>query len=160
MIVRAATSADLEPAMDVWRRAVLARRGGKPLPADAERRARGAFPKPDAFTVVVEDDGALVGVGLAMQGRADDGAGPPVAGLCHIAMVFVVPERWGLGIGARIVDALLAGARERAYTHVQLWTQADNTRAQRLYAGRGFRASGRQKIDENDERIVHFERAL
>jgi ribosomal protein S18 acetylase RimI-like enzyme len=160
VIVRTATPADAESALDVWRRATLARRDGKPMPPEAERRTRGSLGKPDAFGVVVDDGGAIVGVGLAMQGRDDDGAGPPRAGLCHVAMVFVAPERWGAGIGGRIVDALVESARTRGYECAQLWTQDDNARAHRLYVGRGFLTSGRRKIDENGDSIVHFERAL
>jgi len=70
-------------------------------------------------------------------------------------MVFVAPERWG--VGGRLVDALLAEAR--GYDRAQLWTQADNPGARRLYEGRGFRRSGREK-DELGERILHYERTL
>jgi ribosomal protein S18 acetylase RimI-like enzyme len=74
-------------------------------------------------------------------------------------MVFVAPQRWGRGVGGRLVDTLLAEAQERGYDRAQLWTQANNPGAQRLYEGRGFRRSGREK-DEFGERIVHYERAL
>ena len=96
---------------------------------------------------------------LGVQGLADDGAGPPVQGFCHVSMVFVAPERWGQGIGGRLVDALLAEARARGYDRAQLWTQADNPGAQRLYGGRGFLRSGREKEDLG-EWIFHYERAL
>lgn len=160
MIVRVATADDAESALDVWRRATLARRGGEPIAPDAERRTRASLGKPDAFGVVADDQGTIVGVGLGMQGRDDDGAGPPLPGLCHIAMVFVAPERWGAGIGRRIVAALVEAARARGYDRAQLWTQSDNARAHRLYERHGFRTSGRRKMDENGDLIVHYERAL
>lgn len=75
-------------------------------------------------------------------------------------MVFVVPGRWGHGVGGQIVDALLAVARGRGYDRMQLWTHEDNRRAERLYVGRGFAASGRRKPDDLGEIIVHLERAL
>jgi GNAT superfamily N-acetyltransferase len=159
-IVRSAEPGDLEAAIAVWRASNLARRGGRPVPGAHETRVRSAATKPDAFLLVAEDRGEIVGVGLGMQGLADDGAGPPVAGLCHVAMVFVVPGRWGHGVGGQIVDTLLAAARGRGYARVQLWTHADNRRAERLYVGRGFTASGRRKPDDLGEIIVHFERAL
>ncbi|HJQ29430.1 MAG TPA: GNAT family N-acetyltransferase, partial [Rubrobacter sp.] len=87
------------------------------------------------------------------------GAGPPVRGLCHVSMVFVAPDHWGMGLGGRLLDALLAEARSRGYERAQLWTQADNVRARRLYEGRGFRPSGREK-HEVGELIVHYQRAL
>ena len=102
----------------------------------------------------------MVAVGVGMQGLADDGAGPPVPGLCHVAMVFVVPERWGRGIGGRIVDALIGAARDSGYDRAQLWTHDDNARARRLYERRDFRPSGRRKVDDSGETIVHYERTL
>jgi len=114
---------------------------------------------PEAFLLVAEDAGDVVGMALGTQGLADDGAGPPVRGLCHVSMVFVAPDYWGIGLGGRLVDALLPEARSRGYDRVQLWTQFDNVRARRLYEGRGFVPSGREK-DEFGERIVHYQRAL
>jgi GNAT superfamily N-acetyltransferase len=72
---------------------------------------------------------------------------------------FVAPERWDQGIGGRLVEAVLAEARARGYDRAQLWTQADNPGAQRLYEGRGFRCSGWEK-KKFGERILHYERTL
>ena len=74
-------------------------------------------------------------------------------------MVFVAPDHWDMGIGGRLVDALLAEARSRGYDRAQLWTQADNARARPLDEGLGFRHSGRQK-EEFGAMIVHYQRAL
>jgi GNAT superfamily N-acetyltransferase len=74
-------------------------------------------------------------------------------------MVFVAPDRWGGGLGGRLVDALLEEVRARGYERAQLWTQTDNARARRLYQRRGFRPSGSEK-DEFEERIVHYQRDL
>ena len=143
VVVRPGGGPDLDPAVAVWQASNTARRGGLPVPAEHEARVRGHAGKPDAFLLV-----------------ADDGAGPPVPGLCHVSTVFVAPNRWGEGIGGRIVDAVLAEARARGYERAQLWTHADNARAQRLYEGRDFQRSGREKDDDLGERIVHYQRAL
>ena len=42
----------------------------------------------------------------------------------------------------------------------QLWTHAGNERAQRLYERRGFGRSGREKLDDAGETIVHYEVGL
>jgi len=89
-----------------------------------------------------------------------DGAGPPIVGLWFISLVFVVPDRWGEGIGGRTVDAVLAEARSSGYDRAQLWTHRDNRRAQRLYEGRGFCRSGREQEDDLGERIVQYEWSL
>jgi ribosomal protein S18 acetylase RimI-like enzyme len=159
VVIRRGGPEDVEPAVAVWLAANTARRDGLPPRPGQEARARGHVRKPDAFLLVADDAGQIVGMALGMQGLADDGAGPPVRGLCHVSMVFVAPDHWGMGLGGRLVDALLAEARSLGYERAQLWTQADNERARRLYEGRGFRHSGRKK-EEFGERIVHYQRAL
>ena len=158
VVIRRGVAGDAEPALAVWAEAHTTRRGRPPRP-EQESRACEQIGKPEAFLFVAEVPCGIVGMALGTQGLADDGAGPPVAGLCHVAMVFVAPDRWGEGIGGRLVDALLAGARTRGYDRAQLWTQKDNPSARRLYEGRGFRASGREK-DEFGEWILHYERPL
>jgi RimJ/RimL family protein N-acetyltransferase len=58
-------------------------------------------------------------------------------------LLFVVPERWGEGIGGVILDAVLAEARRRNYSRIHLWTDEDNERSRRLYRSRGFSPTGR-----------------
>lgn len=159
VLIRRGGPADVEPAVAVWLAANTARRDGLPPRPEQEARARGHVRKPDAFLLVAETAGHVVGMALGMQGLAEDGAGPPVRGLCHVSMVFVAPDRWGMGLGGRLVDALLAEARSRGYERAQLWTHAENPRARRLYEGRGFRPSGREK-EEFGELIVHYQRPL
>jgi ribosomal protein S18 acetylase RimI-like enzyme len=158
--VRAGAGVDVEAAVAVWRTANIARRGGRPMPAEHQLRVRRHLERPDAFLLVAEDAGQVVGMAVGMQGRADDGAGPPLPGLCHIAMVFVAPDRWGTGIGGLLLDELLGQARSRGYEWAQLWTHADNPRAQRLYEGHGFRRTGREQLDDLGEAIVHYRRPL
>src|SRR5215204_3081895 len=158
-VIRRGGSEDVEPAVAVWLAANTARRDGMPPRPEQEARARGQVRRPGAFLLVADDADDVVGMALGMQGLADDGAGPPVRGLCHVSMVFVTPDHWGMGLGGRLVDALVAEARTRGYDRAQLWTHADNPRARRLYESRGFKHSGRQK-EEFGELIVHYQRAL
>ena len=158
-LIRRGEPADVESAVAVWLAANAARRGGLPPRPEQEARARGHVGNPAAFLLVADVAGEVVGMALGEQALSDDGTGPPVEGLCHVSMVFIAPEYWGRGIGGRLVDALLTQARSRGYDRAQLWTQSDNARARRLYEGRGFAPSGREK-DEFGERIVHYRRAL
>ena len=158
-VIRHGGPADREPAVAVWLAANSARREGLPPRPEQEARARGHVSNPWAFLFVADDAGEVVGMALGVQGLFNDGAGPPVKGLCHVSMVFVAPDYWGRGIGGRLVDALLKDARLRDYDRAQLWTHSDNARARRLYEGRGFRASGREK-EEFGDLIVHLQRAL
>ena len=159
MVIRRGGAEDIEPAVAVWLAANTVRREGLTPRSEQAARARGHVSNPEAFLLIAEDAGDVVGMALGVQALSDDGAGAPVRGLCHISMVFVAPDYWGRGIGGRLVDAMLREARSRGYDRAQLWTQSDNARARRLYEGRGFVLSGREK-DEFGERIVHYQRAL
>ncbi len=160
VLVRLGGAVDIEPSVAVWRAASSARRGGRPVSSERETRVRSSLQKPDALLIVADDEGEVVGMALGMQGLADDGTGPPVPGLCFVSMVFVAPDHWGKGLGGSILDAVFSEARSRGYTRAQLWTHADNLRAQRLYEGRGFRRSGREMRDDRGELIVQYELTL
>lgn len=66
------------------------------------------------------------------------------AGLCDypdeafVQTLAVAPRAQGAGLGARLLDALLAEAERRRQRTVSLEVRADNTTAQRLYARYGF----------------------
>ena len=143
----------------MWRASNEARLKGS-APPEHDPRVRGHLENPSAFLFVADDAGVVRGMAVGMQGLADDGAGPPIEGLCHVGAVFVAPDRWGDGLGGSLVDAVLEEAQTRGYTSAQLWTPADNARAHRLYTRRGFRRTGRQKRDDLGETIAHYERAL
>ena len=159
-VVRAGTAADHEAALGVWRVSDTARRGGVPAPPDHEDTVRSRFSVPQTWLTVADDDGEVVGITFGMPARADDGLGDVVVGLCHLSLVFVLPRRWGSGVGGALVDATLAEARSRGYGRIQLWTHETNERAQRLYTGRGFGRDGRTKDDEQGERIGLWVREL
>jgi GNAT superfamily N-acetyltransferase len=74
--------------------------------------------------------------------RSDEG-GQEVQGGCFLGYLFVVPERWGEGIGGMLLDAAISEAKRRHYSHIHLWTHEDNERSHRLYRSRGFIPTGR-----------------
>lgn len=154
VLVRPGRPADTAGALAAWAVAAQACQG-RPVQPEQRERARGHLGKPDAFLVVADDAGRIIGMAVGSPALAEDGAGPPVPGHCHVSAVFVEPERWGVGIGGRLVDALLAAAVARGYRTAQLWTQADNERALRLYASRGFTRTGRS-MTLDGELIVHL----
>lgn len=151
---------DFEAALAVVRAADTARLAGHDAPAVVGERMRAHLESPDSFLTVAEVGGQVVGMALGMQGLSDDGAGPPIEGLCHVGAVFVSPEHWGAGIGGRLVDEILEEARTQGYTRAQLWTHSDNARAQRLYEHRGFRHTGRRKEADHGEMIIHYAKRI
>ncbi len=156
--VRTGGAADVPAAVAVWQRAHEARTG-TPVTAAVVGIVRDRMSLPDAWFLVAED-GALVGMASGFAGRADDGTGPVVPGLCHLGAVFVEPSRWGEGIGHALVTAAVDRAAALDYRWVQLWTHESNERAQRLYRSHGFAPSGRTKADDRGELIGHWIRDL
>ena len=79
---------------------------------------------------------------------AVDGAVIGYAGYCDypdegfVQTLAVAPDRRGEGIGAQLLDALLAQAAALPHKPVSLEVRADNDVAQRLYESRGFRRTG------------------
>ena len=152
--VRLGEPDEFRAGVEVWKAANHARLG-RPLATSHERRVRHYEGAEGFFFVVAEDDGEVIGGAIGMQARADDGAGPPERGLCHISLVFVAPDRWRQGIGTRLLDVLMTKARARGYERVQLWTDADNHRAQALFERSGLRRTGREKLDDAGTPTVH-----
>jgi ribosomal-protein-alanine N-acetyltransferase len=63
----------------------------------------------------------------------------------HIATLGVARDRQGEGLGALLLDALLAEADRRGIPEVLLEVRADNEVAQGLYRRRGFVEIGRRR---------------
>ncbi len=98
VLVRLGGAVDIEPAVSVWRAASSARRGGLPVSAERETRVRSSLQKPDAFLLVADDEGEVVGMALGMQGLADDGTGPPVPGYPRKRELGIHPGRPHYGL--------------------------------------------------------------
>ncbi len=153
VVVRRGYAEDLEPAFALWWRAESARRHGPP-PSVSVERVRGYARRTGAFLLVADSAGEVVGMALVTP------AGSRPAEVAVVQMVSVVPERWGEGIGGKLVAAALAEARVRGFERAHLWTHADDERVRRLYEGRGFGRTGPRVAGESGEPIVLYERPL
>lgn len=118
--MRAGRTDDVEAAVAIYRTSNDARRSGRAtLPSHVER-VRQKMAIPDARLFLAEDGGVGVGMALTLQGRAEGGGGAPIPRLCFISMIFVVPDRWGEGIGGSLVTTVIANSRQRGFTSTQL----------------------------------------
>ncbi|MFC1417215.1 GNAT family N-acetyltransferase [Streptacidiphilus cavernicola] len=174
VVVRKAEVGDVAAAVELWTLSHVARRNGRPLPDAHVVLARQRMASPDSLLLLAhtsEDDDhdvgpeptpspAPIGTILAVQGLDQDGAGPPVPGLLHISLLSVAPDRWGRHVGRRLVEAVLTRGAADGFDEAQLWTHADNLRANRLYKAMGFRRSGRVRVDDWGELLVHYRRPL
>jgi ribosomal-protein-alanine N-acetyltransferase len=89
---------------------------------------------PGAFGLSAAADGAVVGFALARV----------VADECELLSIGVAPPWRGRGLGARLLDAVMAHASARAARRFYLEVEEGNAAALRLYARRGMVAVGRR----------------
>ena len=151
ILIRLGDAADVDAAVAVYERSNLARRHGDwPNHAARIERAKAHLRDPGSWFLLATDGAALVGMASAEASRAADGAGRVIPGSCFLNLLFVVPERWGEGIGGVLLDAVLAEARRRHYSRIQLWADEDNQRSHRLYRSRGFSPTGRTLDGEGE----------
>jgi ribosomal protein S18 acetylase RimI-like enzyme len=97
---------------------------------------------PDAWTLVAEEDGALVGIARFGQGRTEPRSGDPVPGLAHLGALFVDPEHWRRGLGRELLTRATDEMRARGYERARLLVPAGNRRARDVYERHGFEAVG------------------
>ena len=92
-----------------------------------------AYAGPRAAYWVVERGGRIVGAG----GYAPLAGGD--AGTCELRKMYFLPELRGLGVGGRLIDMCLDGAKRAGFERCYLETLDSMKGAQRLYEKRGFR---------------------
>jgi len=145
---------DYDTALDIYFVSGTARRDGRPIEDWRLAQVRDEIRNPEAWLLMAEDVAIPVGMASAMPSRLDHGNGDLVPGLCYFGFVFVVPQRWGEGIGSLLVDTMLAHVVKRGYSRVHLWTHDNNARAYAMYARRGFVRTGRSRPSSNDPDIT------
>jgi GNAT superfamily N-acetyltransferase len=95
-------------------------------------------------------DGALaayVSFRPARRGETPGSVGGPVlAGVAHLAALYVHPSRWRQGIATAMLARAEAAMREQGYGAAQLWTP-EGAPAERFYVARGWRRDGRSAWD-------------
>lgn len=147
--LRVAVTAD-EPAVRAVAEAAyapfVAEIGRRPAPMDGPFAARIAE---GAVTVAEEADGTLIGYVIAHAEGADT---------WHVENLAVAPAAQGRGVGARLLAAAEARAREAGAETVTLYTNEAMRGAQAFYARAGYAETDR-RIEAGFRRI-HYARSL
>ena len=151
ILVRLGDAADVDAAVSVYERSNLARREGDwPNRAARVEEVRARLRESGSWFLLASDGPELVGMASAEALLGRNREGPAIPGGCFLNLLFVVPERWGQGIGGVLLDAVLDEAKRRNYSHIHLWTDEDNERSQRLYRSRGFSPTGQSAAGEGE----------
>jgi GNAT superfamily N-acetyltransferase len=158
--VRLGIGGDVDDAASVYERSNLARRQSN-WPSRPGRVAQVTANLYDAaghdttsWFLIGRDGGEAVAMALIHPFRADDGSGDVIPGTWFLSLIYVLPERWGTGIGGMLLDAVIEGAKRRGCHRIFLWThEHQNERAHRLYRSRGFALTGRTRHDDEGQLI-------
>ncbi len=104
----------------------------------------------DLATWIALEDGAVVG--FVTIGPCDD---EDTLGAGEIYGLYVEPDRWRSGVGARLMAEGKERLRERGFSGAVLWVLERNPRARAFYEACGWRVDGATKtIDFAAETLV------
>jgi GNAT superfamily N-acetyltransferase len=157
--VRLGDLGDVDDAVSVYERSNLARRQGD-WPSRSARVAQVTASLHDAaghdasWFLIGRDGTEAVAMALIHPFRAGGGNGDVIPGTWFLSLIYVLPERWGTGIGGRLLDAVIDEAKRRGGHHIYLWThEHQHERAHRLYRSRGFAPTGHTMHDDEGQLI-------
>lgn len=145
-----------EHLVHIWRTSNAAR--GLPPSPERVDRIREKLRAPDALALLARVAGQPVGMALAAPERSDGGRGAVVPGAGHVDMVFVLPSRWGKGVGTALMGEMCRRARSRGWTQLSVWTRETNVAGQRLYVAAGFQPTWRTGRLADDDVILELRR--
>ena len=108
---------------------------GLPVTEEQERKFLSSIGPNAYFVIAVDDDGRITGDAFLERGPRR---------LHHAAELGIstLKEYWGRGIGSRLMEELIAYAKENGITKINLRVRADNERAKALYRKFGFEKEG------------------
>jgi GNAT superfamily N-acetyltransferase len=137
--VRLGTLSDVDDAASVYQRSNLARRQGH-WPSQPGRVAQVAASLHNAavhdagsWFLIGRDSPEAVAMAIVQPFRAGGGRGDVVAGTWFLSLIYVLPKRWGKGIGGRLLDAVIGRANRRGCYRIFLWThEHQNESAHRI----------------------------
>ena len=160
--LRRGGAADIERAVRVYVRSNLARRKGEwPNQVARTEAVSHRLADPEGWFDMAEGRNEAVGMVAVVPLLGDEGDGAPIPGGWFVSLLFVVPERWGEGIGGALLDAAMKEALRRDGTEIRLWTdEHDNERAHRLYRSRQFAPTGRTVDSDERGRAGEWARRL
>lgn len=118
-----------------------------------DRARRYDFGNGDAgerHTLVAVDDGAICGHITVGRSRDDD-----MAGSGEVWAVYVDPLRWRSGVGRALLAAGCDHLSKAGYPRAHLWVISGNLRARGVYERTGWRADGRERVEQIGGSSVH-----
>jgi GNAT superfamily N-acetyltransferase len=92
--------------------------------------------------LVAEEAGTVVGFAAVAPSEDPDAEDGRVG---ELRTLYLCPEAWGRGSGARLLDRAVAELEAAGFTRASLWVLHSNDRARRFYERHGWRPDGATK---------------
>lgn len=99
--------------------------------------------KPNISTLIVTENGEMVGTASFCPSRFED-----MAGWGEIVSIYLLPDFMGKGYGKKLFAEAVRGLEEMGFRDIFLWVLEENTNARRFYERQGFVPSGKY-LDDN-----------
>ncbi|MDP7428564.1 MAG: GNAT family N-acetyltransferase [Alphaproteobacteria bacterium] len=110
----------------------------------------GMYGPPDGLLLLARVDGSAAGaIGLRFESQAGGGR------ICEMKRLYARPDFRRLGLGRRLTEALINGARELGYQAMRLDTMPSMITATALYRALGFRPIA--NYNQGPAELKHFE---
>lgn len=109
--------------------------------------AEPAAPQSRTRTLVAERDGEIVG--MTTWSLDPDDAG-------EVVDLHVVPDAWGTGVAASLLDAAVAGLRDAGAREPFLWVGEVNARARRFYEREGWEHDGTARASRLGPTVLRY----
>jgi GNAT superfamily N-acetyltransferase len=146
---------DVDAAVSVYEHSNLARRHGDwPSRSSRVTEVTAGLSDTASWFLIGRDGGEAVAMAHILPFRAGGGTSPVIPGTLFLNLIYVLPDRWGKGIGKTMLNAVIDEAARRGCHRISLWThEHQNERAHRLYQSCGFVPTGRTSYDDAGKRI-------
>lgn len=71
--------------------------------------------------------------------------------VARIEAILTIPEVWGQGVAATLIERVLADAKAAGCSEIHVWPFVENHRARHFYEKNGFRSSGQTRMGDAPE---------
>ena len=114
---------------------------------------------PDTWATLAERGDTIAGI-VSMTPTATSRRPVADPSLAHLWQLFIAREWWGSGLATALHAMVVGAARTRGFTHMRLFTPAEQARARRFYEREGWRAVATMEDDDIGFPVVEYRRDL
>lgn len=160
--IRPATTEDVEEVRRVSERAWYEAHAPI-IGEDATREFLDRYYDPETLRAVIDDRARILDVAVTggdVVGFVSGGPDEESPETFHLNRVYVHPDRWGQGIGRRLVEHVETKVARRGQEQILLGVMAENERAIRFYESAGFDRQKEFYDDNVDATSYIYEKTL